>query len=126
MDERRRQLQGYDLAAQGFVTTPETTEPSRSDCHAWDAHPLFHFYATILGIRPASMGFTQVEIRPQFGPLQNATGRMVHPHGWIEVDLRRGGGRIEGTITLPQEVTGIFVGPTGTQMLAPGSQAVAG
>ncbi|MCB0149737.1 MAG: hypothetical protein KDE01_19095, partial [Caldilineaceae bacterium] len=52
----------FDLAAQGFKTTPEQPEPSRSDCHGWGAHPLYHFFATLLGIRPSAPGFGQVEI----------------------------------------------------------------
>jgi alpha-L-rhamnosidase len=114
----------FKLPGEGFVTTPESPEPSRSDCHAWGSHPLFHFYATILGVRPATMGFAQVEIRPQLGPLQSVRGRMVHPAGWIEVDLRRSGNRLEGTITLPETVTGVFHGTTGHQILKPGTQAV--
>jgi alpha-L-rhamnosidase len=112
------------LRSQGFVTTPEAPEPARSDCHAWGAHPLFHFYATILGIRPAAMGFAQIDIRPQLGPLQTAQGRMVHPAGWIEVDLRRAGDQLHGTVTLPEGVTGTFHGPTGIQPLKPGTQTV--
>jgi alpha-L-rhamnosidase len=114
----------HSLSSQGFVTTPEEPEPSRSDCHAWGSHPLFHFYATILGIRPSTMGFKQVEIRPQLGPLQNVSGRMVHPSGWIEVELRRAGNHLEGKITLPEGVTGVFHGTTGTQILRSGLQAV--
>lgn len=60
----------FDLPSQGFKTTPEQPEPTRSDCHAWGAHPLFHFYASILGIRPAAPGFSRVEIAPQLGQLQ--------------------------------------------------------
>ena len=112
------------LPSQGFVTTPEMPEPSRSDCHAWGCHPLFHYFATILGIRPAEMGFRSVEIRPQLGPLQRAKGRMVHPQGWIDVDLRRASGQLEGTISLPEGVTGFFHGTTGTIALAPGPQTV--
>lgn len=120
----RRLEYWFGLASQGFVTTPEMPEPSRSDCHAWGSHPLFHYYATILGIRPAAMGFTEVELRPQLGCLQNAKGRMVHPSGWIEADLRRTGDRVEGEITLPEGVTGSFYGATGTQTLRPGFQTV--
>ena len=36
---------------------------TRSDCHAWGAHPVFHFYATVLGIRPAAPGFRRVNRR---------------------------------------------------------------
>jgi alpha-L-rhamnosidase len=116
----------FKLPGQGFVTTPEAPEPSRSDCHAWGAHPLFHFYATILGIRPAAMGFAQVEIRPQLGPLQSVKGRMVHPAGWIDIDLRRAGDRLEGMITLPEGVSGKFYGNTGSQVLKPGTPSVQG
>jgi hypothetical protein len=114
----------HSLKGQGFVTTPEMPEPSRSDCHAWGGHPLFHFYATILGIRPASMGFQQVEIRPRLGPLQNAKGRMVHPQGWIEVEMQSVDGRLEGTISLPDGVSGVFHGSAGTSPLVPGVQTV--
>jgi alpha-L-rhamnosidase len=114
----------HRLPSQGFVTTPETSEPSRSDCHAWGGHPLFHLYATILGIRPASMGFSTVEIRPQLGHLQKAAARMVHPQGWIEADLRQIGSKIEGIVSLPEKVTGIFYGSVAVQVLVPGNQFV--
>ena len=42
------------MIALGLTTTLETPEPSRSDSHAWSAHPNFHLLATVLGIRPAS------------------------------------------------------------------------
>jgi alpha-L-rhamnosidase len=113
-----------NLLAMGFVTTPEQPEPSRSDCHAWGSHPLYHYYATILGIRPATMGFDELEIRPQLGPLHHAKGRMVHPRGWIEVDFKRVGERLEGAIILPEGVTGIFYGGKNQQPLKPGTQTV--
>jgi hypothetical protein len=114
----------HTLKNQGFVTTPEMPEPSRSDCHAWGCHPLFHFQATILGIRPAAMGFAQVEIRPQLGPLQNAKGRMVHPAGWIEVEVHTTGDRLNATISLPEGVTGTFQGRRETLALRSGRQEV--
>jgi alpha-L-rhamnosidase len=70
------------------------------------------------------MGFAEVEIRPQLGPLESISGRMVHPSGWIEANLKRAGDRIEGTIELPEGVTGHFFGTKGTQVLSPGSQHV--
>jgi hypothetical protein len=73
------------LPDQGFVTTPEQPEPSRSDCHAWGAHPLYHFLASILGIRPASPGFRSAVIAPCLGPLAWASGEMPHPAGTITV-----------------------------------------
>jgi hypothetical protein len=97
-----------DLPEQGFKTTPERPEPTRSDCHAWGAHPLFHYFATILGIRPQTYGFNQVQITPFLGPLREVTGSMVHPRGRIEVTLRNEDGKLTGSILLPQGVSGIL------------------
>jgi hypothetical protein len=70
-----------DLLALGFKTPVEMPEPSRSDCHGWGSHPLYHYFATILGIRPGDVGFRKVNITPQLGPLESAQGRLVHPGG---------------------------------------------
>jgi hypothetical protein len=96
----------YELRKLGFKTTVEMPEPARSDCHAWGSHPVFHYYATVLGIRPGSMGFRTVRIEPQLGPLAWARGTMTHPKGLITVDLRNAGDRLTGTIELPDGISG--------------------
>jgi len=100
----------HGLVANGLRTTIEMPEPTRSDCHAWGAHPLFHFLTSILGIRPGSYGFTTVEIRPQLGSLAWAEGSLPHPTGDIQVSVRDG----VATVTLPQGLTGTlhFAGKT--------------
>lgn len=98
----------FDLPAQGFKTVPERPEPSRSDCHAWGTHPYYHFFATILGIRPADYGFKTVDIAPMPGALTHINGTMVHPQGEIRVDLQRTDEGLEADIRLPQSLTGIF------------------
>lgn len=97
-----------NLKASGFKTTPEQPEPTRSDCHGWASHPVYHFFATVLGIRPTSMGFGRVIIEPQLGILQEAIGRLVHPEGTIDCALRVSGDAIEGSILLPTNVDGLF------------------
>jgi hypothetical protein len=114
----------FGLREQGFRTTVESPEPSRSDCHAWGAHPVFHFYATLLGIRPASPGFATVRIEPQLGPLQWAEGKMVHPRGMIEVDVRKEGDALACQVTLPEGVSGEFVSGDRSRPLSPGRQEV--
>ncbi len=116
----------FDLAPHGFVTTPETSDlaSTRSDCHAWGAHPLYHLYASILGVRPASFGFQTVEVAPQLGPLRWARGRLVHPAGAIEVDLLRTEMALAGSITLPRAVSGVLRLEGTTQPLHPGRQEV--
>lgn len=114
----------FSLKGLGLKTAIEMPEPSRSDCHGWAAHPIYHYFATILGIRPASTGFGKVEIEPNLGPLSNARGAMVHPKGEIEVDLRVQDGVYSGFVTLPDGVTGTFKQGSRAINLKPGRQQV--
>jgi hypothetical protein len=96
----------FNLPELGFTTTPEQPEPSRSDCHAWGAHPLYHYFAAVLGIRPTHPGFAAVEIRPQLGSLSYARGTLVHPRGEIAVDVRVEHDGLHGRVSLPPGVRG--------------------
>ncbi len=113
-----------DLPKQGFKTTPEQPEPSRSDCHGWGAHPLYHFFATLLGIRPTSFGFGQVEIAPLPGYLTHLTGDMVHPGGRIEVDLHFEHDHVSGSVSLPSSLSGVFRYAGKTLEMRPGLQPI--
>lgn len=97
-----------DLPEQGFKTVPERPEPSRSDCHAWGTHPFYHYFATILGIRPASYGFQTVEISPLLGELNTVSGKLAHPAGEIYVELHKNGNQLKAIVQLPAGVSGIF------------------
>ncbi|HLL90419.1 MAG TPA: alpha-L-rhamnosidase C-terminal domain-containing protein, partial [Tepidisphaeraceae bacterium] len=114
----------FGLKANGFRTTPEQPEPARSDCHAWGAHPVFHYFATILGVRPASAGFGTVRVHPQLGPLTWARGEMPHPAGVIRADLKREGETLRGSVELPAGVSGELVLPQGTRPLVAGANEV--
>jgi len=97
------------MLALGLTTTPETPEPTRSDSHAWSAHPNYGLLATVLGVRPASQGFRTVVIAPALGPLQRAEGRVPHPRGDIDVSVVRVGAKgMRAKVTLPAGVTGMF------------------
>jgi hypothetical protein len=96
----------FDHRKLGLRTTVEMPEPTRSDCHAWGAHPIYHYLASILGVRPASPGFASVKVTPQLGSLRHARGVMPHPRGSIAVDLRQHDDGVRGTITLPAGVGG--------------------
>lgn len=114
----------FDLKTNGLKTTIEMPEPTRSDCHAWGAHPLYHYFATLLGIRPASSGFQTVRIVPQLGRLNRASGTLVHPKGNIEVDFVQDGDTLRGHITLPAGITGTFVHGFRSLPLVSGRQEV--
>lgn len=94
------------LPAQGFVCLPEAPEPTRSDCHGWGAHPLYHTYASLAGVRPASPGFHSVEFRPLSGLLKAFSLVMPHPQGSLhfQADQLDGAGAFQ--ITLPAGVRG--------------------
>ncbi len=114
----------FDAQAMGLCCTPESPEPTRSDCHAWGAHPLYHFFATLLGIRPASPGFQTVRITPCLHTLRNASGRMPHPRGEIAADFRVDNGLLKGTIELPKGITGELVCGEKSYALHDGTQKV--
>lgn len=97
-----------DMIRRGMTTTAETPEPSRSDSHAWSAHPNYQLLATVLGIRPASPGFRTVAVEPALGLLQKASGAMPHPEGRIEASYSRSGSGLRARIVLPGSLTGTF------------------
>jgi len=114
-----------DMLALGLTTTPEKPPPSRTDSHAWAAHPNYGLLATVLGIRPAAPGFTSVVIAPNLGPLQQAEGKMPHPLGDISVSLRRvDTDGLQARITLPDELDGFFEWQGETIHLKSGMQEI--
>jgi hypothetical protein len=118
----RRMRTWFELPARGMRTTPEWPEPTRSDCHGWGAHPIHHFFATILGIRPAEMGFGKVSITPNLGTIKQTSGRLVHPKGWIEIDLATEARSLRGIVSLPEGVDGSFSFGGQTQRLTGGKK----
>ncbi|MBC7808126.1 MAG: alpha-L-rhamnosidase [Akkermansiaceae bacterium] len=114
----------HELNANGLKTTIEMPEPTRSDCHAWGAHPLYHFFASLLGVRPGEMGFASVRIAPQLGTLTAASGRVAHPAGFIEVALDKSAERLTAQVALPPGITGVFMHGGREVALHPGSQTV--
>lgn len=97
-----------EMLALGLTTWAETPEPTRSDCHAWSAHPNFDLLATVAGIEPSAPGFRRVAIRPHLGPLKNLTATLPHPQGEIKVVYKRKGTGLTAHVTLPGKLTGWF------------------
>ncbi len=108
----------------GLTTWAEKPEPTRSDCHAWSAHPNFDLLATVAGIEPAAPGFTRVTIAPHLGPLQHLRASMPSPQGEIAVSYRLTGGHLSAEITLPKGVTGSFVWQGRKEVLHGGQQQI--
>jgi hypothetical protein len=106
----RRWDQWKQLDELGLKTPIEHPEPTRSDCHAWGSHPLFHARASLFGMRPSSAGFKSVVIEPRPGELRKMSVRVPHPQGEItgELSFAAGTGKCTGTITLPESTPGEF------------------
>ena len=109
------------LADRGFATPPEKDDPTRSDCHAWGSHPLFHVHASLAGVRPASPGYREVRIKPTPGPLRHLSSQTPHPRGRITLNLSiRSDGSGSAEIGLPDQTPGKFHWAEKTYELLPG------
>ena len=97
-----------DMLNQGLTTFAETPGNTRSDCHAWSAHPDFDLLATVAGIESAAPGFSKVAIAPHLGELQRLSASLPHPRGTITVSYRRSGDRLAADIELPAGLSGSF------------------
>jgi alpha-L-rhamnosidase len=108
-DEYLNQLGPWrEMLGLGLTTWAEKPEPTRSDCHAWSAHPNFDLLATVAGIESAAPGFGEVAIAPHLGQLKQVTASMPHPRGEIAVRYERKGESLGADITLPDGLAGWF------------------
>jgi hypothetical protein len=99
----------HEMLALGLTTWAESPEPTRSDCHAWSAHPNFDLLTIVAGIRPGSPGFESVSIEPHLGPLNYVEARIPTPKGTVEVKYRRLSNGVEAQIALPAGMSGKLI-----------------
>ena len=124
-DEYIAQLQPWrEMLALGLTTWAENPEPTRSDCHAWSAHPNFDLLATVAGIEPAAPGFREVAIEPHLGPLRQLKATLPHPAGDIVVSYQRKGQGLAADVTLPGKLSGWFYWNGKKTALHPGQQHI--
>ena len=91
-------------------TVPEIPDPdSRSDCHGWGSHPLWHLQTGVAGVRSGAPFFASVIVEPQPAHLRSIRATTPTPHGPVELDLRFDGeGGACGSVTLPAGLSGVF------------------
>lgn len=126
LGDRYLQLLGpwRTMVSLGLTTWAEQPEPTRSDSHAWSAHPNYDLLRIVAGIRPAKPGFASVSIAPHLGTLHRLHASQPHPAGTIDVELTRESAEIRAHISLPQGVPGELVWQGKTYSLHPGEQTV--
>ncbi|HET9304487.1 MAG TPA: alpha-L-rhamnosidase C-terminal domain-containing protein [Candidatus Sulfotelmatobacter sp.] len=126
MGDQYLQLLGpwQKMVSLGLTTWAESPEPTRSDSHAWSAHPNFDFLTIVAGIRPASAGFESVAIEPHLGALNHVEAALPTPKGMVEVKYRRVSNRIEAQIDLPAGMTGALTWKGQQTILRQGEQTL--
>ncbi len=122
-DEYLPQLEPWremlDLGLSTWAETPDLA--SRSDCHAWSAHPNYDLLTIVAGIKPGSPGFKTVRIEPHLGSLDRLNAAFPHPRGEITVSYRRLGAEVGASVALPAGLTGELVWRGRTYPLASGA-----
>jgi hypothetical protein len=106
----------------GLTTWAETPEPTRSDAHAWSAHPTYDLLTIVAGIRPGSPGFKTVRIAPHLGDLNMLDASMPHGNGLIKIFYHRTEKGMDANIDLPAGLTGVLVWKGHKTALHPGEQ----
>ena len=99
----------YNMLKLGLSTWAEQPEPTRSDCHAWSAHPNYDLLTVVAGIHPAAPGFSKVRIEPHLGDLHEIKATMPHLKGRIVTEYVRKTTEWTATITLPDGLDGSLV-----------------
>ncbi|HSI72875.1 MAG TPA: family 78 glycoside hydrolase catalytic domain [Fimbriimonas sp.] len=84
-----------EMIENGLTTFSEKEEPTRSDCHAWSAHPLLSFFQLVAGVTSAAPGWSKARIQPRPGNLRRFDALVAHPDGELRVGYEDGKLRIE-------------------------------
>jgi hypothetical protein len=106
----------------GLTTWAEKPEPTRSDSHAWSAHPTTDLLTIVAGVQPAEPGFARVRIAPHLGTLTALSAIVPTAKGDVSVRYDKQGEKVDATIMLPPNVTGTFVWKGRAIPLQAGSQ----
>ncbi len=107
-----------------FSTWPEIPGDTRSDSHAWSAHPIYDLLTLVAGIKPASPGFATVRVAPHMGNLASITASYPHPAGMIKVTYHRSGKALDATVDLPGSLSGTFLFAGKSWPLKPGTNHI--
>ena len=105
-----------------ILETPSAN--SRSDCHGWGSHPLWHLHTGIAGVRSAAPFYEKVMVAPQPAHLKSLRSVTPTPKGNVVLDLAFAGDAVSGTVTLPDGLPGVFLWRGRSQYLKAGRNTV--
>lgn len=95
-----------NMLSLGLTTWAESPEPTRSDSHAWSAHPNYDFLTIVAGVRPTAPGFKLFRIEPHLGNLKFVSAQIPTPQGFISVEYKRTPAGIRADIDSPANTSG--------------------
>jgi hypothetical protein len=108
------------MIEKGLTTFAEKEEPTRSDCHAWSAHPLLGLLQQVAGVTSVAPGWTRTRIAPKPGELKKFEACIAHPDGDLVVAYQ------DGSLTIETPVPADLVWKGTTTLLDPGSHRIEG
>ena len=108
----------------GLTTWAEQPEPTRSDSHAWSAHPNIDLLTTVAGISPSAANFASVDVSPALGSLHHMTATEPTPLGNITVEYTAKASGVSARLTLPAHLSGTLHWNLKGYPLVPGLNAI--
>jgi alpha-L-rhamnosidase len=97
-----------DLLKLHYTTWPEERGNTRSDTHAWSAHPTDDLLGIVAGVQPASPGYATVRVAPNLGRLNHLRATAMTPAGPVSVMYSRTQKGAILQVNLPERLTGTF------------------
>ena len=97
---------------------------SRSDCHGWGSHPLWHLHTGVAGVKSAAPFYEKVLVEPQPAHLKRIRSSTPTPKGDVKLDLSFNGGQVTGAVILPEGLSGVFRWQDHDTHLSSGSNVV--
>jgi alpha-L-rhamnosidase len=97
------------LLALNYTTWPESRGDTRSDTHAWSAHPTSDLLAIVAGIQSGAPGYARLRIEPHLGALTRLDATAATPRGPVSVSYRLRGDTWTAEILAPRDLPGEFV-----------------
>jgi hypothetical protein len=91
-----------------YTTWPESRGDTRSDTHAWSAHPTADMLRIVAGIGPGAAGYARLRVAPQLGPLSSLAATAATPHGPVSVRYHIADGVLDAEIDRPRALPGEF------------------
>ena len=112
------------MLSNGLSTWAEQPEPTRSDSHAWSAHPNIDLLTTVAGITPAAPDFASVNINPGLGALHHLAASYPSPRGEITAEYTVQPTHTTANLTLPPALSGSLHWNGKTYPLHPGANTL--